>query len=100
MNEYIERNDLLKQIHTDYNNSDMPKDWSKGVNFAIVRILRQPSVDVVRCNHCKHYDGVHGVMGNAPCLFWKTGAVMWNDYCSRGEEVEDERLHQWINGKI
>ena len=43
------------------------------------------AVEVVRCNQCKHYEGVHGVSGNAPCAFWGIGAVMWDDFCKRGE---------------
>ena len=36
-----------------------------------------------RCNKCKFYEGVHNVMGHAPCSLWKISGVMWNDYCSR-----------------
>lgn len=40
--------------------------------------------EVVRCNDCKWYQGVHGVQGHAPCeLFNKQ--VLWNDFCSNGE---------------
>ena len=46
MSVYIDVNETLKRIQTDYNNSDMPEDWGKGVNFAISRILRQPIADV------------------------------------------------------
>lgn len=46
-------------------------------------------VKVVRCNQCKYYDGVHGVMGHAPCSFWKSGGVLWDDYCSNGEKIKD-----------
>lgn len=35
-----------------------------------------------QCNKCKFYEGVHNVMGHAPCSLWKIGGVMWNDYCS------------------
>ena len=47
MSVYIDINETLKRIQTDYNNSDMNEDWGKGVNFAISRILRQPIADVV-----------------------------------------------------
>ena len=46
MSVYIDVNETLKRIQTDYNNSDMNEDWGKGVNFAISRILRQPIADV------------------------------------------------------
>jgi hypothetical protein len=36
-----------------------------------------------QCNKCEFYEGVHNVMGHAPCSLWKIGGVMWNDYCSR-----------------
>lgn len=48
------------------------------------------AVEVVRCNQCKHYEGVHGVQGNAPCAFWGIGGVMWDDFCKRGERRDDE----------
>ena len=42
-------------------------------------------VPVVRCNQCKFYEGVHDAPGCAPCAFWGIGAVMWDDFCKRGE---------------
>lgn len=41
-------------------------------------------VNVVRCNECKWYQGVHGVQGHAPCE-WFNKQVLWNDFCSNGE---------------
>lgn len=38
------------------------------------------------CNHCRYYEGVHGVQGHAPCSFWGIGGVLWSDYCSRFEK--------------
>ena len=40
----------------------------------------------VQCNKCKHYQGVHNVQGHAPCDYWQSGGVLWNDYCSNFEE--------------
>ena len=48
-------------------------------------------VEVVRCNVCKHYQGVHNCEGHAPCDFWGIGGVMANDFCSRGERRDDVR---------
>lgn len=39
----------------------------------------------IHCNKCKHYQGVHGVQGHAPCSYWKSGGVLWNWYCSQAE---------------
>ena len=47
------------------------------------------AVEVVRCGKCRHYQGNHDVQGCAPCDFWGIGAVMWDDFCGRGE-VEGE----------
>lgn len=44
---------------------------------------------LVRCNQCKHYEGVHDVPGCAPCSFWGIGGVMWDDYCKRGERWDE-----------
>ena len=41
-------------------------------------------VEVVRCNNCKWYQGVHSVQGHAPCE-WLNKQVLWNDFCSDGE---------------
>lgn len=43
------------------------------------------AVEVVRCYQCRFYEGVHNVQGCAPCAFRGIGAVMWDDYCKRGE---------------
>ena len=40
---------------------------------------------LIRCNECKYYQGVHGVMGHAPCSKWNVGGVLYNDYCSKAE---------------
>lgn len=42
-------------------------------------------VPIVRCGKCRHYQGNHDVPGCAPCDFWGIGAVMWDDFCKRGE---------------
>lgn len=44
------------------------------------------AVEVIRCGKCRHYQGNHDVPGCAPCAFWGIGAVMWDDFCKRGEE--------------
>ena len=40
--------------------------------------------ELVRCNECKWYQGVHGVQGHAPCE-WFNKQVLWSDFCSNGE---------------
>lgn len=60
--------------------------WEKVVSVNDIKAA--PTVDaveVVRCNQCKHYGGVHDVPGCAPCAFWGIGGVMWDDFCKRGE---------------
>lgn len=44
-----------------------------------------PLREVTRCGKCRHYQGNHDVPGCAPCDFWGIGAVMWDDFCKRGE---------------
>ena len=41
---------------------------------------------IIRCNNCKYYEGVHGTPGHAPCSFWKSGGVLWNDFCSNAQQ--------------
>ena len=66
----------------EYYNNQMTQQFKRTVEDA------QPEI----CNHCEHYEGVHGYQGHAPCTFWHSGGVLWNDYCShfvRHRERED-----------
>ena len=54
------------------------------------RLPACPLREVIRCNQCKHYEGVHNVQGHAPCNFWGLGGVMWDDYCKRGERYDSD----------
>ena len=64
----------------------------------ILKTLKKREVDtpikqsILQCNHCKHYAGVHDVPGNAPCDFWNIGCVLYNDFCSRFEREQKEKL--------
>ena len=42
------------------------------------------AVEVVRCNECTRYQGVHGVKGHAICKRWESN-VLWDNFCSHGE---------------
>ena len=42
-----------------------------------------------RCNRCKYYEGVHNVMGHAPCSYHNLGGVMWNECCDNFKKVGD-----------
>ena len=99
MSIYIDVNETLKRIQTDYNNSDMNEDWGKGVNFAISRILRQPTADaveVVRCEDCKYM--CHYIDGHLECRLLEdlkpiptTYCTMnADDFCSYGERREND----------
>jgi hypothetical protein len=50
----------------------------------------KPNGKQYQCNKCKFYQGVHNVMGHAPCSFLHIGGVMWNDYCSRFSQFTDK----------
>ena len=49
--------------------------------------LPPATADVRKCNECKYYEGVHKVMGHAPCSFHKIGGVLWDWYCSQWESL-------------
>lgn len=57
---------------------------------------RETMAGIIHCNECKHYQGVHGVMGHAPCAYWKSGGVLWDWFCSQGEKYE--RFNQQSSG--
>ena len=65
----------------------MPDDVWNNVRDALALLKAQGPVNSNReqyqCNKCKFYEGVHNVMGHAPCSLWGIGGVIWNDYCSR-----------------
>ena len=44
--DYIKRDEVLKKIRTDYDDCNLSKDWAKGVNFALNRILTIPTSKV------------------------------------------------------
>lgn len=43
-----------------------------------------------RCNHCRHYQGVHNVQGHAPCALHNIGGVMWDDSCKQFDKWEGD----------
>lgn len=69
------------------------KEWTDKIPTADV-------VEVVRCNQCKYYEGVHDVAGHAPCSHWKCGGVLWKDFCSYGERGKVKRMGDLISRKV
>lgn len=64
--------------------------YALGATEVAMAVVTAPTIDavpVVRCNQCKHYEGVHNVQGCAPCLFWNA-MVLWNWFCFNGEREE------------
>lgn len=45
-------------------------------DVAIQAIEERDALNIVRCNECKYYDGVHKVTGHAPCKYWNAGSVL------------------------
>ena len=48
----------------------------------------KPTIDIVRCEECKHYTPVEG--GKPFCALHIT-AVAYDDFCSYGERKDNER---------
>lgn len=44
--DYLKKDEILKKIRNDYDDYNLSKDWAKGVNFAINRILSVPASKV------------------------------------------------------
>ena len=59
-------------------------EYDLKINVALDMAIEALKIDIVRCNNCKWYQGVHGVQGHAPCE-WFNKQVLWNDFCSWGE---------------
>ena len=60
-----------------------------GIFFKTFKPKECPVSEVVHCNECEYYQGVHGVKGHAPCDFWQCRGVMWNNYCSSCVKYQD-----------
>lgn len=60
-------------------------EWIVSGSISENIVKQRGYIELVRCNQCKHYEGVHDVPGCAPCAFWGIGGVMWDDFCKRGE---------------
>lgn len=70
-------------MYKSYRSKEVIADHSNGTYTS--RHKDCPLKGIIRCGKCRHYQGNHDVQGCAPCDFWGIGAVMWDDYCSRGE---------------
>lgn len=67
---------------------DVPMDvdadsFMRGVEFVLDIIDDQPTLDIVFCKYCKHYDS-----HNHRCKVWNHGIGM-EDFCSHGERKEE-----------
>lgn len=86
MSDYISKKKIMSHIEEEYK--------SFGEDYDALQILGDiedfPTEERPHgeCNQCRHYDGVHGVQGHAPCAFWRIGGVLSSDYCSRFEKGE------------
>lgn len=40
--------------------------------------------ELIACNECMYYLGVHGTPGCAPCAYWEKQMVMGDWFCSQG----------------
>ena len=84
---FAEVDGLLKSIRDDCDTKQVPKEWIKGVNFAIGCILRYPSVDIteiVYCKDCKHQDDPLCQIIKSLC------GLEGYPYCIYGDRKEDD----------
>ena len=75
----VNKDELIKALQ--YDRGQYEKGYEDG---------KREGNRLVYCNECVYYKGVHGVPGHAPCSYWKSGAVMHDDFCSKGEEYVEE----------
>ena len=84
--------DALKAFIKDqYFQCDMPEEWGNGVMWATSQINhycnKAPSIDIVRCQDCKHWVYNFNGCSRNPC----TEPWFATDFCNYGErESEDE----------
>lgn len=66
--------------------------------FTVRNIMkRAPSIEIVRCKECKHYDGDDYGEPTRYCV-WHGSPIMPDDFCSYGERKESEQIkHQWTD---
>ena len=69
---------------------------SEAIEWCLEGLNNMPGaqLEIVRCNQCEYYQGVHGVQGHAPCDYWKSSGVMYNWYCSQGKYYKDGGINE------
>ena len=87
LNEFIRRGDAIKTI---LEKPDMTDDEKVSIILRINRIPAEDIQEIIRCNQCRFYEGVHGAQGHAPCRVWNMKSVLWNDFCSHAETEKRE----------
>lgn len=86
--EYIERNDLIKNLNT-----FAPECYNALINHLIMKQPAADVVEVVRCKDCKHYDKEYHqckLHSEEPDQY-STGFIFCmqeDDFCSYGERKE------------
>ena len=101
MPEYIEREELLKEVddlkkspwyNDDYGNGTRQARHD-GVDCVVSLCIKQaPSCDVVkvvRCSECKYF-GKELKQGKHICLNYQLPYCLENDYCSYGERKDSD----------
>lgn len=84
MAEYIEKDAFIRSIEGNPFTTESVKSY---IRVSVKKFPAANVAEVVRCNQCKHYDGVHNVQGCAPFLFWNA-MVLWNWFCFNGERKD------------
>lgn len=82
--ESVDEDDLTLQHISDDLEAEVNMCWH---NFTFKSIIFKDCSDnnSRNCCNCKYYEGVKNSPGHAPCSFWNSGGVMWDDFCSRFE---------------
>ena len=90
--EYIERNDLIKNL-----NYFAPEHYSVLVNDLIMKQSTIDVAEVVRCRDCKYYDNKYHqckLHSEEPDQY-STGFIFnmqEDDFCSYGERIVDKKV--------
>ena len=81
---YIGIETLLNFCENSKDHAVTPNDFMRMERVCIT----EPQI--IHCNRCEYYQGVHNVQGFAPCNYWEIGAVLWNGYCSNAEPYRED----------
>ena len=85
MSRYIDA-EWIRNVYADFKDYEGRDDWTTPISNVLAVIDDAPSIDIVRCQDCKHWVYNFNGCSRNPC----TEPWYATDYCNYGERKESE----------